>query len=737
MTRSPSASDSKLRSGFHSKPYSELHSELRIAIDTGGTFTDCVWVENGNLKTLKVFSTPDDPSRAIAEALQKIRDARTQIREPARKTGEAKREPGFGVPLTLLHGTTVGTNALLQRTGARVALVTTSGFEDVIEIGRQARPRLYDFFFDRVAPLVGGDLRFGVKERTDADGRVLESPSEAELTRLRDALRRSGAEAVAICLLFSFANPQNESAVAGAVANLGKPLSISHRILPEFREYERTSTVVVNAYLQPLMQNYMERLAARACRQEIEDSEVLGSGAARAQKLRRNSPRIFVMQSSGGITALESAAREPVRTVLSGPAGGLVGAAAMAVRSGFPKIISFDMGGTSTDVAAAQGAIRTGGQAEVAGLPVGVPMLEIHTVGAGGGSLVRFDAGGSLRVGPESAGADPGPICYGRGTEPTVTDANLLMGRLRPERFLGGEFRLDIERARRITSEWLKKQDVRLSLSVERFSAGVVRVVNANMERALRVVSIERGYDPREFALVAFGGAGGLHACELAEALAIPTVIIPARPGALSAYGILISDVVKDYSRTLLWRLAGRQKRSQAATETRLQQEFRKLEAAARTEFRAERWRDVLQFERSLDLRYRGQGYELNLPATTNVIAHFEKEHQRRYGYCHAGRDIELATLRLRARLRTPPPTRSEHKINRRRVGERPSSPIERAPVFFGDKAVTTAVFAREDLVSGRSITGPAVITEYSATTVISPGKKFWVDESENLVIKI
>lgn len=739
MTRSPSTSDSKLRTELHSGPHtelhSELHSELRIAIDTGGTFTDCVWVENGNLKTLKVFSTPDDPSRAIAEALRKIRDARTQIREPAKKMGEAKREPGPGVPLTLLHGTTVGTNALLQRTGARVALVTTSGFEDVIEIGRQARPRLYDFFFDRVAPLVDGKLRFGIKERTDADGRILESPSEAELTRLRDALRRSGAEAVAICLLFSFANPQNENVVAGAVANLGKPLSISHRILPEFREYERTSTVVVNAYLQPLMQNYMERLAARACRQESEPSELLGSGVARARNLRRNSPRIFVMQSSGGITALESAAREPVRTVLSGPAGGLVGAAAMAVRSGFPKIISFDMGGTSTDVAAAQGAIRTGGQAEVAGLPVGVPMLEIHTVGAGGGSLVRFDAGGSLRVGPESAGADPGPICYGRGTEPTVTDANLLMGRLRPERFLGGEFRLDIERARRITSEWLKQQGVRLSLSVERFSAGIVRVVNANMERALRVVSIERGYDPREFALVAFGGAGGLHACELAEALAIPTVMIPARPGALSAYGILISDVVKDYSRTLLWRLAGRG--SQAATQTRLQKEFRKLEAAAQAEFRAERWRDVLQYERSLDLRYRGQGYELNLPATNNVIAHFEKEHQRRYGYCHAGRDVELVTLRLRARLRTPQPTRSEHKINRRRVGERPSSPIERAPVFFCDKALTTAVFAREELVPGRSITGPAVITEYSATTVIPPGKKFWVDESENLVIKI
>ena len=465
---------------------------LRIAIDTGGTFTDCVWVEGDALKTLKVFSTPDDPSRAIAEALRKISRA---IRKPAAQT-----------TLTLLHGTTVGTNAMLQRKGARVALITTSGFEDVIEIGRQARPRLYDFFFDRIAPLVARDMRFGVKERTDAEGRILERPPEAELARLRETVRRAGPDAIAISLLFSFANAENEAAVAAAVAELGKPLSVSHQILPEFREYERTSTVVVNAYLQPLMQSYMERLAERA--QESGN----GSGAAR----KRSEPRIFVMQSSGGITALESAAREPVRTVLSGPAGGLVGAAAMAARSGFRKILSFDMGGTSTDVAAVQGEVRAGGQSEVAGLPVGVPMLEIHTVGAGGGSLARFDAGGSLRVGPESAGADPGPICYGRGTEPTVTDANLLMGRLRPNRFLGGEFTLDVERARQITSQWLKQQGSRLSL--EQFSAGVVRVVNANMERALRVVSIERGYDPRDFALVAFGGAGGLHACELAEA---------------------------------------------------------------------------------------------------------------------------------------------------------------------------------------------------------------------------
>src|SRR5579859_5247085 len=603
--------------------HSEFRPELRIAIDTGGTFTDCVWIEGGALKTLKVFSTPDDPSRAIGEALRKI-----------------GKTTGVPTALILLHGTTVGTNALLQRKGGRVALITTAGFEDVIEIGRQARPRLYDFFFDRVTPLVERSMRLGLKERTDSDGRILERPSDAELTKLREALLKANADAIAISFLFSFANPENEAAVAAAVTQLGKPLSVSHRILPEFREYERTSTVVVNAYLQPLMQSYMERLAERAAD--------YGHGSSAARK--RSKPRIFVMQSSGGITVLDSAAREPVRTVLSGPAGGLVGAAATAERSGFRKILSFDMGGTSTDVAAVQGEIRTGSQSEVAGLPVGVPMLEIHTVGAGGGSLARFDAGGALRVGPESAGADPGPICYGRGTEPTVTDANLLLGRLRPDRFLGGEFTLDAERARRITSEWLEKQGSRLSL--RQFSGGVVRVVNANMERALRVVSIERGYDPREFALVAFGGAGGLHACELAEALAIPTVVVPARPGALSAFGILVSDVVKDYSRTLLWRL------SDKLPQTKLQTEFRKLEAAARKEFRAEQWRGTPEYERSFDLRYRGQGYELNVAATNRaeVIGRFHEEHQRRYGYHHPVREIELVTVRLRARLRTGTP---------------------------------------------------------------------------------
>jgi N-methylhydantoinase A len=682
------------RSVVHSKVHSKLYSELRIAIDTGGTFTDCVWMEGRELRTLKVFSTPDDPSRAIGEALQKI----------------AARRAVSSARLTLLHGTTVGTNALLQRRGARVALITTAGFEDVIEIGRQARPRLYDFFFDREPPLVSREMRFGVEERTDSSGLVLARPSVDELTKLRDLVRSADPDAVAVCLLFSFANPENEAAVAAALAELGKPLSLSHKILPEFREYERTSTVVVNAYLQPLMQSYMQRLAERTTHVSAK-------------------PRIFVMQSSGGITALESAAREPVRTVLSGPAGGLVGATAMAARSGFRKILSFDMGGTSTDVAAVLDGVQPGGQSEVAGPPVGVPMLEIHTVGAGGGSLARFDAGGALRVGPESAGADPGPICYGRGILPTVTDANLIMGRLRPQRFLGGEFALDLERARRITAEWLKSQGSRLAL--EQFAAGVVRVVNANMERVLRVVSIERGFDPREFALVAFGGAGGLHACELADSLAFPTVMIPARPGALSAFGILVSDVVKDYSRTLLWRLGS------SVSSAKLSKEFRDLETTARREFREERWSGAPVFERSLDLRYRGQGYELNVPATGDIGAQFQQEHQRRYGYHHAEREIELVTVRLRARLRTS--EKKQKSARRRSVGKGSGRvvPVERAAVVFHDGSVMTPVFERADLIPGRMMRGPAVITEYSATTVIPPGKAFSVDAAENLVIKI
>jgi N-methylhydantoinase A len=677
---------------------------LHIAIDTGGTFTDCVWVERGQVRMLKVFSTPVDPSQAIVEAIVKVTE----------KIGQPK-------SIVLLHGTTVGTNTLLQRKGARVALVTTAGFEDAIEIGRQARPKLYDFFFDRVDPLVPADLRFGVDERTSSNGEVLQTPSERDLQSLAAGLHEKRPEAIAISLLFSFANPKNENAVAHVLERLGLPLSVSHQIFPEFREYERTSTVVVNAYLQPVMQNYLENLDRRMRRSAL-------PGAVQS--------RLFVMQSSGGITALSSAVREPVRTVLSGPAGGVVGAAAMARRSGVERIITFDMGGTSTDVALVDGEARASNQSEIAGFPIGVPMLDIHTVGAGGGSIARFDAGGALRVGPESAGADPGPICYGRGTEPTVTDANLLLGRLQPQRFLGGDFTLDLERTRRLVTEWLKRNGSKLA--PEQFAAGIIRVVNATMEKAIRVVSIERGYDPREFALVAFGGAGGLHACELAEALGIPRVIVPALPGALSAFGILVSDVVKDYSRTVLWQVG-----EKLPTE-RLEREFAALRRRAETDFRHERWKGAIHHQRSVDVRYRGQGYELNLPYTRHVLGDFRSEHQRRYGYNFPEREVEVVTLRLRATIKSQHSAAVSARGHvgmgalARPGGKKPGKAFpERASVLFSGKKLAAAILSRDSLPIGKKYSGPAVVTEYSATTVIPRGVRFHRDQAGNLIIEI
>ena len=685
---------------------------LRIAIDTGGTFTDCVWIDPSTrrLRTLKVFSTPIDPSRAIVEAIGKIAP---------------------GSEFILLHGTTVGTNTLLERKGARIALVTTAGFEDAIEIGRQARPKLYDFFFERLEPLVAKQLRFGVQERTAANGEILTAPTSNELRNLAECLAQAGPDAVAISLLFAFANANNEKAVAESLMGLGVPLSISHQILPEFREYERTSTVVINAYLQPVMGRYLSNLEhglqASGLRASVSRHWAARSGVSKTGQAPdpRAARRIFVMQSSGGITALATAAREPVRTVLSGPAGGVVGAAATARRSGFLNVIAFDMGGTSTDVSVVEGEIKTATDAQIAGLPISVPMLDIHTVGAGGGSVARFDAAGVLRVGPESAGADPGPISYGRGLQPTVTDANLLLGRLQPMKFLGGEFTLDPDRARRVTQEWLKKRGS--NLSVEEFAAGVVRVVNATMEKAIRVVSIERGRDPRQFALVAFGGAGGLHACALAEALSIPQVIIPAFPGALSALGILWSDVVKDYSRTVLWRVL------QEIPTAKLNQEFEMLEKTAMRDLAREGWKGTPHFNRTIDVRYRGQGYELNLPLSRNLLHDFEREHKQRYGYRHVNREVEIVTLRLRAALKC---SRSHRPTMRRAKRSLSKTPGE-TTVILDRKELRANVYDREDLRTRTKYRGPAIVTEYSATTVVPPGKQFEIDATGNLIIAV
>jgi N-methylhydantoinase A len=659
------------------------HQPLRIAIDSGGTFTDCVWLDRATLRVLKLFSTPSDPSQAIAEAVGKIAPA--------------------GKEVVVLHGTTVGTNTLLQRKGARVAFVTTAGFEDSVEIGRQHRPKLYDFFFEKDPSLAPPELRFGVEERTSAEGKVLRYPDSEALSSLAWQIKAQKPEAIALSLLFSFANPKNERAVALALSELHVPVSVSHQILPEFREYERASTVLVNAYLQPVMQKYLHRLQERTS--------------------EKKKSSIFVMQSSGGITALATAAEQPVRTVLSGPAGGVVGASAVARRSGVERIITFDMGGTSTDVALVDGHPTATNEAEVAGLPVRVPMLDIHTVGAGGGSIARFDAGGALRVGPESAGADPGPICYGKGERPTVTDANVLLGRLPADHFLGGEFKLDLARTQRIVAQWLKENGSQLT--VEEFAAGVVRVVNANMEKAIRVVSIERGYDPREFSLVAFGGAGAMHACDLAQALRMPRVIVPAYPGALSALGILISDVVKDHSRTVLLRV-------KALPRKHLDGIYSELQRTIAIELQKEDWKGRVVFERSCDLRYRGQGYELNLPFGNDLLARFHAEHERRYGYSSRDREIEIVTLRLRGRVASP------EKLPKMGI-ESPSGKLKAgsARVLFGGKALKTKVLPRGDLRPGRVYRGPAIITEYSATTVVPPGFSYQADKAQNLLVGI
>jgi N-methylhydantoinase A len=658
---------------------------LRVAIDTGGTFTDCVYLAAGELQVLKVFSTPADPSQAVLDGLARI---------------------SAGKALDVRHGTTVGTNTMLERKGARVAFVTTAGFEDTIAIGRQTRSKLYDWFVPLPVSLVPRALRFGVPERVSAEGEILRSPTEEELQSLVNQVRGSGAEAVAISLLFSFANSETERRVEAALGHLGLPISASHRILPEFREYERASTTVVNAYLAPRMQNYLLHL---------EHSVATHHGGG----------RVDVMQSSGGIISARSAAPEPVRTVLSGPAGGVIGACHVARWAGFERIIGFDMGGTSTDVflsdAATGGALLTR-ESMVAGVPVGMPMLDIHTAGAGGGSIARFDAGGMLRVGPESAGAQPGPICFGRGTLPTVTDANLLLGRLDQDSFLGGGVQLDQPR----TAHILRESKGPLA-SAEDFASGILRVVETQMEKAIRVISVERGHDPRQFTLVAFGGGGPLHACSLARALRIPTVLVPAMPGALSAIGILLADAVRDYSRTVML--------PDDAIET-LDDSFAELEQRGVAEFAAEGLQGVAHC--TLDVRYRRQGYELNVPfnkqSPAQSIAAFHQQHQQRYGFCDVSKPVEIVNLRLRMIAAGEPYAPAYREPV---PGDGSAACYADRPVHFAGKFLPTRHYRREVLAPGDSIHGPAMITEYTSATALPPGCCAQVDGFGNLVLSI
>jgi N-methylhydantoinase A len=705
---------------------------LRIAIDTGGTFTDCVYERDGRIEILKVPSTPKNPAEAIERALEEI---------------SRKLSPQSIAPLDLICGTTVGTNALLQRRGGRVVLVTTAGFEDVLEIGRQARPKLYDFFGGRPDPLVPRERRIGLRERIGSEGEILARSKPSEIRALVRQVRRAKPDAVAICFLFSFVNPKHEQEIAKALRAAGHVVTASHEVFPEIREFERTSTTVVNAYLIPVMSGYLAAIEGVA--QRVANKS---AAAQPKRKQTRAQSRVRVMQSNGGIVSARAASSEPVRTILSGPAGGILGAEYVASLAGYGKIISFDMGGTSTDVALLEGSPRTTNESVVDDLPVSVPMLDIHTVGAGGGSIARIDRGGALRVGPESAGADPGPAAYGKGEQPTVTDAHLVLGRLGGAGLLGGEFQLDAERARRALHRARKKAP---SLkSAEEFAQGTIDVIEATMERAIRVISVERGHDPRDYTLVAFGGAGGLHACALAHALEMPRVLIPKIPGALSALGILRADIVKDFSQTVLVRAE-----TPAKANLKLESLFRNLESQGRLQMQAEgfdfvppaslptpyednaRQRQHSRADHSptqvcaarfLDLRYSGQSTTLKIPASPDFPQAFHKEHQRRYGYADTSREIEIVNVAVRLTALTPKPSLPRSRTH----GHDARLAIERkGKVHFQGKWTTTPLYARSQLRTGNRFLGPAIVTDYSSTTVVLPGWRADIDAYENLVL--
>ncbi len=645
-----------------------------VGIDTGGTFTDLIAVVNGKLRVHKVLSTPDDPARAVFEGLRAML--------------------GGDTPHLVTYSSTVATNALLERKGARLAIVTNAGFEDLIEIGRQNRDNLYALAPSRPEPLVARAMRIGVQERTLFDGKVARPLSRRELARVVRAARASGAQAFAICLLHSYANPRSEQALARAFAPLGRPLSISHRILAEYREYERFSTTVVNAYVAPRMSTHLGNL----------ERAMAGS-------------RLRIMQSNGSAIGSALARAEPVRTILSGPAAGVLGAAALARAIGTDRFITFDMGGTSTDVSLFDREPRIRTLSYPDGYAVRTPVIDIHTVGAGGGSIARLDAGGSLRAGPESAGAEPGPACYGRGSAPTVTDADVVAGRLIAANFLGGAMRLYPERAQRALATLART----MKTSAPAAARGVIRVVNANMERAIRVITVERGYDPRDFALLAFGGAGPMHACELALDLGIRRVIIPRNPGTLCAWGAVGAPLGREFSLTV--RATNPSRRAILARAAAM---IRRARGELATEGAKGR---AISNDLRVDMRYRGQSYELEVPLTPDFIDRFHAAHRRTFGHCAPGADVEVVNLRLRASA----PQAAAPIPRIRAAGRRTPDPISRARVLVGTRPAMAPVYDRDSIGAGARICGPAVVVELSSTLYLAPEFTMCVDDFGNL----
>ncbi len=661
-----------------------------LGVDVGGTFTDFLLIGHDRIAVYKRPSTPDDPARGVLEGLREMGARPDQV----------------------AHGSTVATNAIIERKGTRTALITTAGFRDVLVIGRQTRPKLYDLSPQRPQPLVPDELRLEADERLDCEGNALGPLDPSQVERLLDEVEAHGAESLAVCFLFSFRNPAHERLVAEAARQRRLFVSPSHEVLPEHREYERTATTVVNAYVGPIVSRYLSPLESELRRRGVDSLRVMGS--------------------SGGSMSPQAAARLAVRTALSGPAGGVAGAFRIASAAGFDHIITLDMGGTSTDVSLCPGRIGERDESAVGDLPLRGPSVDVLSVGAGGGSIARIDAGGALRVGPESAGADPGPAFYGRGQDPTVTDAQVTLGRITPEHFLAGrmEVRPDLSRSA------VTRLAAAYAGDATAAAAAVLRVANANMERALRVVSVERGHDPSAaggFTLVAFGGAGPLHACDLAASLRMRRVLVPLYPGVLSALGIAAAPVTKDLSAAAMLTVPT-DGDGWTDVERTLLALSSELERQGIHGLRDENLpADDLTVQRFLEMRYAGQSYELSVPADelapASFLPRFHDLHQERYSHSEPARTTEVVNLRVRLTVPTTaldlPPIQPS--------GEDPL--LGHRDVWFGGPT-HAAIYDRSRLSPGDRIEGPAIVVQMDATTAVPSGWRGAVDPFGNLILE-
>ncbi|MBS1249244.1 MAG: Acetophenone carboxylase gamma subunit [Chloroflexi bacterium] len=652
---------------------------MLIGVDIGGTFTDLVLSADGQLHIHKVLSTPDDPARGMLAGLGEISPG------------------GLGAIDRVSHGSTVATNAILERKGGRVAVITTQGFRDLLAIGRQNRPQLYALQPQLPPPLIPRRWCYQVPERLDHTGRILEPLDTDALDAVLDDLAREEIQSVAVCFLYSYLNPAHEQAVRARILERGIledwQIALSSEVLPEFREYERASTVSLEAYVRPVMSRYLGNL---------ED------GLPKPVSLR-------VMTSEGGVMSAGRAREHAIHTALSGPAAGVIGGFYLAKQAGFEQVITLDMGGTSTDVSLCPGEPVRRAESEIDGLPLRTRLLDIETIGAGGGSIARLDAGGALRVGPESAGADPGPIVYGQGGErATVTDANAVLGRMDPDHFLGGAMRLHLDPAR----EALSTLGREMGRSTAEAALGVIHVANVNIDRALRRVSVARGYDPRDFTLVAFGGAGPLHACEVAEALEIPRVLIPRYPGVLCAFGLLMADVVLEESRSVLGPVT-------PDTHNQLTSYLEEMRAQARAKLRQEgvAEKDIL-LSGLVDARYQGQSYELTLPFTADLAAAFHAVHAREYGHALRERTVEMVNLRLQATGLVEKPT----------LAPEPVEENDGSDARLGQRDGFTR-YKREALRTGAAFPGPALVFQLDSTVYIPQGWSAKVDGYRNLIV--